>query len=746
MNAPSRKPANVNLKEISWSGEIWGGLAAMLVALPSAVAFGILVYTALGPEYAGQGAMAGLLGATALGLVSPFFGKTAGLISTPCAPAAAVLSAAVAALLSGSGTVKLEAAAILPLVALVTLFSALLQILYGSIGGGRLIKFIPYQVVSGYLSGVGLLIAISQIPKLLGLPKGVSLFHGLLSPELWKWPGVVVGLITVVVMTLAPKVTQKIPGAILGLFAGLACYFALGLFVPGLLEMSGNSLIIGPIQANGSVMDSIRGQLHALFSVNWEILKLTLVPALTLSVLLSIDTLKTCVGLDAITRSRHHSDRELIGQGFGNLASCLIGGMPGAGAMGPTLVNVTSGGRSWRAGILEGVFVLLAMVLLGKWIAWVPIGALAGILLVIAWRMFDRTMFRLLHHASGRLDFAVIAGVVIVALTIDLIAASGVGVALAIILFVRDQMRGSVILRKSSLNETSSKTRRPELEREVLKRCGDQAMIYRLQGNLFFGTTDQLFSQLEQDLKVKKYLLLDMRKVQSIDFTAVHLFEQMHQQLAEREGQLLFSGMPSGLYDKRDFAKYLAHMGLVGQADGVMVSETLDGALEWMEERLLKSNGAASQTREKSLELVEFNLFRELDETSLVRLSSCMSELSLKAGELVFSRGDAGDELFLVRRGALNILLPLSGGKHHHLATINQGSFFGEMSFLDKETRSANVAAKVATDLFVLSRKIFNEKSREDSAMGVQVFARLAQAISIRLRETDAELRVAEER
>jgi SulP family sulfate permease len=115
-----------------------------------------------------------------------------------------------------------------------------------------------------------------------------------------------------------------------------------------------------------------------------------LVPALTLSVLLSIDTLKTCVVLDALTRSRHDSNRELIGQGLGNLASGLVGGIPGAGTMGATLVNMSSGAVSRVSGMLEGALALFAFLLLGAWMAWVPIGALAAILIVIGLRMVDR--------------------------------------------------------------------------------------------------------------------------------------------------------------------------------------------------------------------------------------------------------------------------------------------------------------------------------------------------------------------
>ena len=402
---------HVRQETSSWSGDLWGGLAAMMVALPSAIAFGVLTYTAIGPEYAGAGDMAGILGAAALGLVAPLVGRTAGLISVPCAPAAAVLSALIAGLLAGKTGARLAPENILPLLALTALLAAGLQIFYGAIGGGRLIKFIPYPVVSGYLSGVGVLIALGQLPKLFGLPKGTPLGLGLISPELWRWEGLAVGVVTIILMEAAPRITKKAPAAIIGLFGGVSAYFALALFSPGLLTLQGNPLVIGTIRASGSFLDAIAGRATSLFSVDLTSIGLIVMPALTLSVLLSIDTLKTCVGLDALTRSRHNSNRELMGQGMGNLASVLIGGMPGSGAMGPTLVNVTSGGRTHRSGMIEGGFVVLALLFMSPLIAWVPIGALAGILLVIAWRMFDKSMFRMLRYPTGRLDFAVIAGV-----------------------------------------------------------------------------------------------------------------------------------------------------------------------------------------------------------------------------------------------------------------------------------------------------------------------------------------------
>ena len=732
--------------ESSWLGDMWGGLAAMLVALPSSIAFGVLVYSTLGSEYAGTGALAGILGAAALGIAAPLFGRTGGLISAPCAPAAAVLSSLVAALLAGNGQ-KIDPSNILTLMALATLLSAGFQVLYGLIGGGRLIKYVPYPVISGYLSGVGVLIAVGQLPNFFSVPKGVPLLHGLTSPGLWDLRGLAIGVISIAVMLITPRITKKVPSSIIGLSGGMLAYFIFTLFSPGLLEINSNPLVIGPIHASGAFFEGVSYRLTSLFSFDLASIKLIIIPAVTLSVLLSIDTLKTCVVLDVLTRRRHNSDRELIGQGIGNLASFLSGGIPGAGTMGPTLVNVSSGGRTPRSGVIEGALVIITLLLFSRVVAWVPISALAAILLVIAWRMFDwRSMLRLLRSRAGRLDFAVIWVVILVAVTVDLIAASVAGVAMAILLFIRDQVQWPVMHRKRGLDQISSKTIRPEAEMEILKQHGSQAVICELEGNLFFGTSDQLFSLLENDLRTKRFILLDMRRVQSMDYTAAHLFEEMQAILEGHGGRLLFTGMPSGLHDSRNFEGYLAQLGVVRKEGGIMISQTLDGALEWMEDRILEEYNVVKKADELPFELKDFDLFREFDDVQLKGLSACVSELSVLEGQRIFSAGDPGDELFLVRRGSVRVLLPLKGDTCHHLATVERGDFFGEVSFLDHSPRSTNIEAKVETDLYVLSRTRFNERGRSDPDFGVKIFAGLALTLARRLRHTDAELQALEER
>jgi SulP family sulfate permease len=731
------------------AGEIWGGLAAMLVALPSAIAFGLVIYSTLGPGYAAQGAIAGILGTIAVGIVAPMFGGTPRLISAPCAPAAAVLAALAADLLthgSPEASGALQPDKIILLLTLVALLSGGLQFFFGAIGGGRLIKYIPYPVVAGYLSGVGVLIFLSQVPKLFGFPKGTSLWAGLSSPSLWKGQGLVVGIVTMAVMVLAPMMTRGVPAPILGLIGGVLAYFGLGAMYPELLTLTGNPLVIGPIGGSGGLtIGTFVDRWTSIGRLNLGDLHLILIPALTLSVLLSIDTLKTCVVVDALTRSRHNSNKELIGQGLGNLASALTGGMPGAGTMGATLININSGGMTRRSSILEGVFALAVFLLLGGLVAWVPIAGLAGILIVVASRMVDRNVFHLLKQKSTVFDFGVVAAVIVTAVSVNLIAAAGVGLGLAILLFLREQIRGTVVRRKSYGNQTFSKKRRLPEEVAVLEKKGDQTTICELQGSLFFGTTDQLFTELEPDLKTKKYVVLDMRRVQSVDFTATHMLEQIEAQLSERKGLLIFTHLPPYLPTGQDLQEYFDQVGLVKPSRNVRIFAQLDDALEWTEDRILEEEGLLQAEQETPLNLREINLLKGIDADTIGALETCVVEQSYEPGQKIFKHGDTGDEIFLIRRGTVRIVLPLAGGRQHHLVTFGRGDFFGDMAFVDYAVRSADAVASTPTDLYVISRARFDKVAMEHPLLDKKVFWRLARALAIRLRQTDAELRGLEE-
>ncbi|HSN64234.1 MAG TPA: SulP family inorganic anion transporter [Azonexus sp.] len=723
-------------------GDFWGALAAMLVALPASIAFGVTIYAAIAPSYAAIGALAGIIGATAIGLVASTLGGTDRLISAPCAPAAAVLSAFAIELTSQGVAPEI----IVLLLILLGVLAGLVQLLLGFIGIGRLIKYIPYPVVSGYLSGVGLIIIGSQIPKFVGAPVEAGWWTALMSPWAWDWRSLAIGMATVLVAVIGPKLTKRVPGTILGVVAGLLTYIGLATQDPKLWEVTGNHLVIGALGASmEGYFGSIAGRWHEIGDLRLGQIAGLLGSALTLAALLSIDTLKTCVVIDQLTRTRHQPDRELVAQGIANIASSAVGGIPGAGTMGATLVNLNSGAKTRVSGVLEGLLSLVAALVFGSFLAWVPVAALAGILIVIGIRMIDREPLRFIESRATVFDFAVVLAVIIVALTIGLIAASGVGVGMAIILFVREQIGGSVVRHKVYANQMSSTWYRPEAEMRVIEEKGDQAVIFELQGSLFFGTTQKLYGELEPELSKRNYVILDLKRVLSVDVTAAHMLCNVRDALQERGAMLLLSGVREKLPNGRNLREFLEQTGVVSPDDrAVRVFPVLDSAIEWVEERILGEREAPAE-EEAPIQLQEMDLFSNHKDETLKDLEARLEMHTFKAGETIYALGSAGDAIYWIRRGAVRIFAPLGAGRIRHVASFGRGDFFGGLAFLDNRPRGNDAVALTDTEVYVLSREQFNLLAEEHKKLAFNLMKALARALALRLRHADSELTILQE-
>jgi sulfate permease, SulP family len=735
----------------AWRGDLWGGVSAMLVALPSSIAYGVTIVAVLGPAHLAHGALAGVIGAVALGFTAACFGSARQLISAPCAPAAAILSALAAGFVAQAGPGQDEATRatrILLLLTLVGLFSAVIQIVFGIARGGRLIKYIPYPVVAGYLSGVGLMIILAQAPKVLGLHAGPEFWQGLLQPGHWNWNALIIGGATMAGMLLAPRVSKSVPAAIIGLGAGMLALGALALLNPGLRAVAHNPLLVGALP--GSLADlasAIAARWRLAGTLSAEQLLDLLTPALTLATLLSIDTLKTCVVLDAMSGQRTNANRELIAQGTGNLLSAFLGGTPGAGTMGPTLVNLSSGGQTRRAGMISGGLILAAFLFGRPVIALIPTPALAAILIVLGSRMVDRESLQLLKHRATFFDFTVMAAVVVVALAYNLIAAAGVGIALALALFIRDLIRGSVIRRKLHGDQVSSRKHRLTAEKALLVQHGRQTVVCELQGSLFFGTTDQLLTELDEDIRTCRFVILDLRRVQSFDFTAGHVLQVIHKQVKAHDGLLLLCDLPAQLPTGLGLADYLRLLGILADDQRhLRLFDNRDEALEWAEDQILAGVGAPGPAASALPGLREVPLFAGLKSPeAIAALGEIITERSVRAGEVIFRKGDPGSELFIVRRGNVSVNLPLDAGHRYHLTTFTDGHCFGDMAFLDQQPRSADAVAVTDTGLFVLSRARFEVLAKNHPELAVEILRCLCHELATRLRWSNSELRALHE-
>jgi SulP family sulfate permease len=718
------------------SGDFWGALASMLVALPASVAFGVTVYSAISPTYAVFGAMAGILGAAALGIIAATFGGTDRLISAPCAPAAAVLSAFAIELVKQGASPN----AIVLALTMLGLLTGLLQILIAFLKIGRLIKYIPYTVVSGYMSGVGLIIIFSQIPRFVGLSSQSSWWSALLQPDTWDSRSVIVGLVTALVALLAPRLTKAVPATILGILGGVLAYVVLASSDPSMQQLANNPLVLGALGASGDgYIDSVIGRWNDIGDMRLAQVAALSGSAITLAALLSIDTLKTSIVVDQMTRTRHDPNRELLAQGLANVASSAIGGIPGAGTMGATMVNISSGATSRISGIAEGVMVVVAALALGQFIAWIPVATLAGILTVVGIRMVDLQPLSFLRSRAMIFDFAVVAVVIGFALTVGLIAASASGVALSILLFVREQVGGSVVRHKTFVNQRSSTWYRPEREMQLIAEKGDKAVIFELQGSLFFGTSYELFSQLEAEIGMRSFIILDLRRIQAVDITAAQMLKRAGEIMRDKGVSLLLSNVRETLPNGRNLREFFENTGVIGPDDRARVFPTIESAIEWVEDRLVGESSVPAQ-EETLLHLHEMDLFQGRKDETLADLEGRMVQRTVQAGEPVYSIGEREQMLYLIRRGSVRIMAPIGGSRQlHHIASFGRGDFFGGLAFLENRARSDNAIAQTDLDLFVLSLEQFNLLAESHRKLALVLMTAISRTLANRLRHVEGE-------
>ena len=376
--------------------------------------------------------------------------------------------------------------------------------------------------------------------------------------------------------------------------------------------------------------------------------------------------------------------------------------------------------------------------------AWLPFSALAGMLIVLAGRMFDWHSFTLLRRRATWFDFAVAAAVVATAVFGDLVLASGVGLALAILLFIREQMNSSVVRRRILGSEVSSKERRLPAEADILAKEGDKICILELQGSLFFGTADQLYTEVEPELSRRKYIIFDMSHVTSVDFTAAHMLDIIETRIAAAGGRLLYADIPKTSPTGQDLALYLKELGLAEPERRAHLFPSLDEAFTWAEDRILAKHPDAARG-EVPLALEEVELFKDMEPELLAALKPCVSERSLAPDEVLFKQGDApAEEMYFIRSGRVRVEIR-TGDVPRHLATFARGDFLGEMAFLDRQPRSATARAHGATELFALSRSRFDAAAPRQADLGRKFFWRLSRAMSYRLRRADAEIRALHE-
>ena len=497
-------------------GDVFGGITAGIVALPLALAFGIQAFSGVdSPEASSMGALAGLVGATLLGFFAALFGGTHSQISGPTGPMTVITASIVSgAWASSQGNVS----AVVLTMSLAGIFCGLFQVIFGLIRIGKYVRYIPYPVLSGFMSGIGVIIILQQIYPIIGKKSPASTLDMIINFPAALADGVSIialalGLACISLIVLVPKLTKKVPATLVALIA---------VTVVSLFTNLDSSLTIGNIPAGLPMPFFTKVQLDG---IDWaSVLEASLVPGLTLAGLGSIDTLLTSVVADNITKTKHNSNQELIGQGIGNAVAGLFCGLAGAGATMRTVVNVKSGGRTQISGMIHAVLLLAILLGLGSLVKYVPLSVLAGILITVGWGIIDFRGFKDLLRIP-KSDAFVMMVVFLMTVFVDLLTAVGIGMVIACVLFMK--RAGDLVENSYSAKalDTFDKESPWEDEKDMPEEIRNHIYIERLDGPIFFGSITG-FQRVMHDIPTDvKIVIIRMRRVPFMDQSGVYAME-----------------------------------------------------------------------------------------------------------------------------------------------------------------------------------------------------------------------------
>ncbi|MBS58714.1 MAG: sodium-independent anion transporter [Alteromonadaceae bacterium] len=472
-------------------GDIFGGLTAGVVALPLALAFG---------EASGAGPIAGVYGAIIVGFFAALFGGTPSQISGPTGPMIVVFAGVFASL---SGDVSLVFATVV--------LAGVIQIAFGLLGFGQYIRLVPYPVVSGFMSGIGCIIIALQLARLFGhepagsgtIPALMEVPNAVSNPN---WEALGIGLLTLAIVFRWPaKWGRYLPGPLAALITGTVA-----------------SLGLSTVPVLGDIPTGLPQFIMPAFSS--DTLLIVFEAAMILAVLGAIDSLLTSLVADNMTRTRHHSNRELIGQGVGNTIAGFFGGIPGAGATMRTVVNIRTGGVTKISGMLHSLLLLAVVVVLAPLASKIPHAVLAGILVKVGYDIIDVSYLKHAHRGP-RFDLALMVMVLSLTVFVDLITAVVAGVVVAALAFVK-QVADAQLAAAAGEN-TESVDGLSELESTLLNECGNRLTYFDLGGPLSFGAAADLGHHVRERISPTHHtsLVLDFSKVPFMDVSAARAVE-----------------------------------------------------------------------------------------------------------------------------------------------------------------------------------------------------------------------------
>ena len=528
--------------------DLMAGLIVGIVALPLAIAFGIA--SGVSPEK-------GIITAIVAGFIISALGGSRVQIGGPTGAFIVIIYG----IIQQFGLSGLMVA---------TMLAGVFLILLGVFRLGTIIKFIPYPIVVGFTSGIAVTIFTTQIKDLFGLEIssmpadfiskwGVyfSHFHTV------NWPSMLVGLLSIAIIALTPKVSKKIPGSLIAIVVmTLAVYL--------LKEFAG----ISSIKTIGDFYPNIKAQIPALTmpDITWEQVKLLFPTAMTIAVLGAIESLLSATVADGVTGDRHDSNQELIGQGIANVCTPLFGGIPATGAIARTMTNINNGGRTPVAGIIHAAVLLLIFLVLMPLAAYIPMACLAGVLIIVSYNMSGWRTFRALMK-NPKSDITVLIITFLLTVIFDLTIAIEVGLVIACLLFMRRMAETTQVkLIADEIDPAEEIDVQLHEEEHLIIPRGVE--VYEINGPYFFGIANKFEDLMAGMANHPKVRIIRMRRVPFIDSTGIHNLQTLCA-MSRREGtEIVLSGVQEKVYEVLD------HAGLCDELGKENICPNINAALE----------------------------------------------------------------------------------------------------------------------------------------------------------------------
>lgn len=512
-------------------GDIFGGITAAVIALPMALTFGVA---------SGAGAAAGLWGAILIGFFAALFGGTPTLISEPTGPMTVVLTAVIASLTAANPENGMAMAFT------VVMLAGVFQIIFGFLKLGKYVTLMPYTVISGFMSGIGVILIILQTAPFLGQasPKGGVIGTIQNLPQLIANINPLetfLAVLTVAILFLCPrKIKKNFPPQLLALIIGTLIA----------------TFLLGDAQINtiGEISVGLPSLKIPTFSVNQ--LQTMLVDALVLAMLGCIDALLTSLVADSLTRTEHNSNKELIGQGIGNLVSGLFGGIAGAGATMGTVVNIQAGGRTAVSGLTRALVLLVVVLGLSQYLTGIPTAVLAGIAFKVGINIVDWGFLKRAHKISPK-TAAIMYGVIALTVFVDLIVAVGVGVFVANILTI-ERLSNHRSDKVKAITYDDEEIELNQNEKQLLEKANGRVLLFYLSGPMIFGVAKAI-SREHNLIDDYQALVLDLSEVPILGVTSSLALENAITEAVEKGRQVFLVGV-NGQAKKR-----LQKMGIMAQ-------------------------------------------------------------------------------------------------------------------------------------------------------------------------------------